>query len=69
MVNKATTIYWAIAGQLASWMRTAITMAHLCAGALVSALKRSGVNWISANALPGMWQQFLDSTIELPPAW
>ena len=65
MVNKAATIYWAVAGQLARWVRTAIRMAHLVASALVSALKRVGVNWISASALPAMWQQFLDSTIEL----
>ena len=65
MVNMATAIYWAVAGQLARWMRAAIRMAHCCAGALVSALKRAGVKWVSASTLPAMWQQFFDPTVEL----
>ena len=65
MVNMAAAIYCAIAEQLARWMRSAIRMAHCCAGALVSALKRAGVKWVSARTLPAMWQQFLDPTVEL----
>ena len=61
----AAAIYCAIAEQLARWMRSAIRMAHCCAGALVSVLKRAGVKWVSARTLPAMWQQFLDPTVEL----
>ena len=59
------TIYCGVAEQLARWMRMGIRMAHCCAGALVSALKRAGVNSISASTLPAMWQQLIDPTIEL----
>ena len=65
MVNMAAAIYCGVAEQLARWMRAAILMAHLCASALVSALKRAGVKWVSASTLPAMWQQFIDPTIEL----
>ncbi len=65
MMNMAATMYWEVAGQLARWLRTAIRMAHFCSCTLVSALKRAGVNSISACALPGMWQQLLNSTVEL----
>ena len=65
MVNMVAAIYWAVAGQLARWLRAAIRMAHCCAGALVSALKRAGVKWVSASTLPAMWQQFIDPTVEL----
>ena len=65
MVNMAAMIYWVAAGQLARWMRAAIRMAHLCVSALVSALKRAGLKWVSASTLPAMWQQFLDPTVEL----
>lgn len=65
MMNVVVTICGAVAGQLTRWVRTAIRMVIGRVVALVSARKRSSLNWISANALPSMWQQFLDSTIEL----
>lgn len=65
MMNVVVTICGAVAGQLTRWVRTAIRMVIGRVVALVSARKRSNLNWISANALPSMWQQFLDSTIEL----
>ena len=64
-MNMAATIYGAVAGQLTRWVRMAIRAVIGGVLALVSALKRLGVNWISASTLPGMWQQLLNSTIEL----
>ncbi len=65
MVNMAAAIYCGVAEQLARWMRMGIRMAHCCAGALVSAFKRAGMNSISASTLPAMWQQFLPATNQL----
>jgi len=59
--HAVVTIYGAVAGQLTRWVRMAIRMVSSGAGAL----KLLEVNRTSANALPSVWQQYLNLTVEL----